>query len=255
MMSDFEALGETLRLARESRGKTVADLSDEMGLPEPYLQALEKGDMASLPGLTYARIYFINYARTLGLDTEALMLQWPSQQESTPPVSASPPHLIKWRLPVAGLAAALVLIWLVAQLTGDSDHEGDDLDNSSGSADVPQLADSAQNSLPDSLVTATPGAIVVADPPAVEPEPSLCSLTVAATGESWVVVEADGDTVEARVMVKGQSITVEAWNEFALTAASPQNLVVQLNGSAVSLPKHSRRPLIRHRIATRGGAQ
>jgi len=68
MMSDFEALGETLRLARESRGKTVADLSDEMGLPEPYLQALEKGDMASLPGLTYARIYFINYARTLGLD-------------------------------------------------------------------------------------------------------------------------------------------------------------------------------------------
>jgi cytoskeletal protein RodZ len=254
-MSDYVELGQMLRSGREDCGKTIADLSEEMGLPESYLQALENGDIGLLPDPTYARIYFINYARTLGLDTESLMLQWPRQTSGAPTVQTRSPRPIAWRMPAAGLVAALVVVWLFVQLTGGVDGDAEDGDNTSGTSDAPPLAVTAVTDSNDTLAADTAAVVAAADTTIVDPTPRVSALTVLATGESWVVVESDGDTVEARVMLEDQSITVEALNEFALTAASPQNLTVELNGATLTLPQRPGRPLIRHRIATRGGTQ
>jgi cytoskeletal protein RodZ len=254
-MSDYVELGQMLRSGREARGKTIAELSEEMGLRENYLQALEAGDIGSLPDLTYARIYFINYARTLGLDTESLMLQWPRPTGGAPTAQTRSPRPINWRMPAAGVVAALVLVWLFVPLTGESDRDAEDGENTPGASDGPPRAVTALDDPGDTLTADTAAAIAVADTLVADPTRRISALTVMATGESWVVVEADGDTVEARVMLKDQRITVEALNEFALTAASPQNLTVELNGATVPLPNRRGRPLIRHPIATRGGTQ
>jgi cytoskeleton protein RodZ len=66
-------LGETLRQAREKREIPIDDVSRETRIAARYLEALEKGELAELPGSTFGKGYLRTYARYLGLDPEPLV--------------------------------------------------------------------------------------------------------------------------------------------------------------------------------------
>jgi cytoskeleton protein RodZ len=65
--------GETLRLARESRGWSLADVAKKLNLTVSSLNNLEAGAFDRLPGHTFARGYIRTYAKLLDMDQAALV--------------------------------------------------------------------------------------------------------------------------------------------------------------------------------------
>jgi cytoskeleton protein RodZ len=63
--------GETLRLARESRGWALADVARKLNLTVSSLSNLEAGAFDKLPGHTFARGYIRTYAKLLDMDQAA----------------------------------------------------------------------------------------------------------------------------------------------------------------------------------------
>ena len=83
-MTDGEAqnkLGEVLRTAREARDVDLALVERDTKIRARYLQALEDGDYAELPGAVYTKGFLRNYALYLGLDPDDLLIKWRDEQE------------------------------------------------------------------------------------------------------------------------------------------------------------------------------
>jgi transcriptional regulator with XRE-family HTH domain len=78
-------LGERFREAREARGLSITDASTATRILPRYLQAIEAGDVASLPGDVYARGFIRNYAQLLGLPAEEMIALY--RQERGEPTS------------------------------------------------------------------------------------------------------------------------------------------------------------------------
>jgi cytoskeleton protein RodZ len=66
--SDSAGLGELLRCAREHRGLTLAQISNETKIPQRHLEALEHDNLAAVPGGFYRRAEIRAYARAVHLD-------------------------------------------------------------------------------------------------------------------------------------------------------------------------------------------
>src|ERR671917_1564913 len=66
-------LGERFRQAREALGISITEASTATRILPRYLQAIEAGDLGSLPGDVYARGFIRNYAQLLGLPAEEMV--------------------------------------------------------------------------------------------------------------------------------------------------------------------------------------
>jgi len=62
------SFGEQLRLAREARGITLRDISEQTRISTQYLEAIEKDEYAKLPGGIFNRSFIKAYARSVGFD-------------------------------------------------------------------------------------------------------------------------------------------------------------------------------------------
>ncbi len=65
-----------LKASREQQGKSLDEVADRLNISLVHLNALESGDIQSLPGFAFACGYVRNYARLLGLDAEPLILDF-----------------------------------------------------------------------------------------------------------------------------------------------------------------------------------
>ncbi|MGI6452028.1 MAG: helix-turn-helix domain-containing protein [Syntrophomonadaceae bacterium] len=72
-------LGELLKHEREKQGFSLEAVEEETKIRKFYLQAIERGDWASLPPKVYATGFVKRYARFLGLDEEELGKQFKEQ--------------------------------------------------------------------------------------------------------------------------------------------------------------------------------
>jgi len=67
----MECVGEQLKRAREERGLTLHDVARVTKIPITALTAIERSDMARLPGGIFGRSFVRNYATQVGLDPDA----------------------------------------------------------------------------------------------------------------------------------------------------------------------------------------
>ena len=81
--TDTGGLGELLRRARESRGLTLEQISNETKIPYRHLQALEHGNVAAVPGEFYRRAEIRAYARAVRLDQNIALTEF--ERASNPP--------------------------------------------------------------------------------------------------------------------------------------------------------------------------
>ena len=121
-------LGARLREAREARGLTLAAAADGTRILPRYLQALEDGDYAQLPGDVYARGFIRNYAQFLDLPADDLIQLYrrergaPTDRIKVVP-AAVPPRTRSCLIPSAFLSFFSILVllgvlYLVAQASG-----------------------------------------------------------------------------------------------------------------------------------------
>lgn len=67
------SFGEQLRLAREARGISLREISEQTRISTRYLEAIERGDLKRLPGGIFNRSFIKAYAKYIGYDeAEAL---------------------------------------------------------------------------------------------------------------------------------------------------------------------------------------
>jgi cytoskeletal protein RodZ len=86
----IKAIGEELRRARENLGLTYDEVERSTRIRTRYLQALERGDLDSLPSPVQARGFLHNYAEFLGLDADRVMLRFADQLNDGPTHTAAP---------------------------------------------------------------------------------------------------------------------------------------------------------------------
>jgi len=84
-MSEDTFPGDQLRERREERGVTLSDLYHRIHIHPRYIEALESGDLANLPGEAYALGFLRTYCQFLDLDPEPFVLHFQSTRNAPPP--------------------------------------------------------------------------------------------------------------------------------------------------------------------------
>ncbi|HRQ81585.1 MAG TPA: helix-turn-helix domain-containing protein, partial [Azospirillaceae bacterium] len=71
-----EGAGDMLRAAREARGLMLPDVASMLRIRLPYLQAIEDGRYADLPGAAYVSGFLRSYAEHVGLEPEVVVRRY-----------------------------------------------------------------------------------------------------------------------------------------------------------------------------------
>ncbi len=66
------SVGEILRSARETQGRGVAEIAEELCITQRYLRALESDDLSDLPGTFFYKSFVKQYAAVLGVPIKEL---------------------------------------------------------------------------------------------------------------------------------------------------------------------------------------
>ena len=111
-------LGDLLRQARERKGVTLEQVEAATRIRLKFLDALERGDYASMPGEVYVRGFVRSYASFLGLDPqEALSHHTPTSEGATAPAEAPATSLVLVSMePGRSLRSVIVALAVVASI-------------------------------------------------------------------------------------------------------------------------------------------
>jgi uncharacterized protein DUF4115/helix-turn-helix protein len=67
------SVGEILRTERESQGRGIAEIAEELCLTQRYVRALEEDDLKNLPGTFFYKSFVKQYIVVLGMDQKLLL--------------------------------------------------------------------------------------------------------------------------------------------------------------------------------------
>ena len=71
-------VGYTLRQERERQNLTIEDIEQGTSIRATYIDAIENGEYDKLPGTVYAKGFIKNYAKFLGMDSDAMTKEFTS---------------------------------------------------------------------------------------------------------------------------------------------------------------------------------
>lgn len=223
-------VGETLRAAREARGLTIADVAARTRITQRHLVQIEAGDLARLPGRTYAIGFSRSFARVVGLDEARIAEQVREELALIDPDGTGlAPRTFEpgdpARVPSSGLAwfsafAALVL------LVGGSLFVWSTF--ISPGASLPWLTSDEPAGGPPAESEAGTGAAAQAPDPAGQ-------VVFTAREQVWVrFYESGGQVLLEREMLAGESFTVPAEAALPkLITARPDALDITVGGKPV----------------------
>jgi len=209
------ALGERFRAARESRGLSLSDVSEQIRIRSIYLAAIEEENWTVIGAPVYIRGFLRTYARFLGLDPEEVVATF----NGAPPSAAAAPargtaaelppfaRVASAAQPEAGpasrrgswlvWAAALVAVLLVAFVVYNEltmHRESASTTNTGSIAVAPSPAPSQAESSSPFPAGASP--LPSAASPAVSPSPGVDgpnSIALVLSQPSWLRVTVDGN--------------------------------------------------------------
>ena len=221
------ALGDMLRQARLSQGRSLQEMAHTTLIRQPLLEALETANIAELPEPVYVRGLLRRYGEALGLDGATLA----SQYFARPTVHKSGP---RWRLglpqpqlrPLHLYSAYILLIavsvsglsFLLQRTTPDA-AAPPNLDP----AAVKQLMPEQSAPQPQTEPTAEPEAPLPLDSPVV--------VRMELTEQSWVRIVADGQTEFEGILQQGDSRSLSAEQSITIRAGNAGGVVVSHNAN------------------------
>lgn len=221
-------VGEKLRAAREAQGLDLPEIASRTRIPQRHLEAIEKGNYAGLPSITYALGFAKAYARAVGADEVAIARDLRSELHRNPERAAPVPAYETSdpaRVPPRGLAIFGVLLALVL-VVGGVLYYGTDLFR--GSAPAPEtlateepVANTADNG------TMANASIAI---PAAGGQVSLIALDTV-----WIrVTDAKGTKLVERELAPGERYDVPADADHPrIRTGGPEKIQVTLNGSNI----------------------
>ena len=212
----MESVGELLRKARESQGKSIGDVAKITKMSPSTIEALEEDRYSAFPSLVYVKSHIRTYAKYLGLDEHTVLdryLRLTQEQETKEPDEWDTVELeysqrkkkssARWLFVLAAVAvvvAAVVIGTIVVRSRGTSDEPAP--------------------------ATVAPG--VAARDSTIEY--SKLELVTKATQRTWVRVVADGRSAGDATLAAGEEKAWKADREFVLDVGNGGGLDLYLNG-------------------------
>lgn len=108
-------IGDELREAREALGLSVPDMAARLRIRRAYLEALEEGRLADLPGTAYAVGFVRSYAAALGLGGDEMARRF---RDSTLPVADKPKLVFPEPVAERSVPAGAVMLAGLALMVG-----------------------------------------------------------------------------------------------------------------------------------------
>jgi cytoskeleton protein RodZ len=221
-------VGEKLRSAREAQGLDLPEVASRTRIPQRHLEAIEKGNYAGLPSITYALGFAKAYARAVGADEVAIARELRTELHRNPERAAPVPAYETSdpaRVPPRGLAIFGVILALVL-IVGAVVYYGTDLFR--GSAPAPEtltteepLANAADN-----------GAMANTAMPVAA---SGGQVSLVALDTVWIrVTDAKGTRLVEKELAPGERYDVPADADHPrIRTGGPEKIQVTLNGSNI----------------------
>ena len=246
--------GTMLRVARERRGVTLRQIANATKISVGVLEALERNDIARLPGGIFGRAFVRSYAIEVGLDPETTIQQFVAQfpqdsvtvghptsgrkedntaLESERRTAGTFLSLLAVSIPIAGVV-------LYFSIAGRRAVPQAPVPVTVGAAaPAPELKPAVDLPAPvsgASLPAATPDVVqaVALPAPATAPAPpAVDGLTIALLVKRPCFVSAtvDGQKVVDRLLQAGERKTIEVRREMVLTAGDATAISLTLNGA------------------------
>jgi len=268
--SIFEGLGEQLLERREMLGFSLEEVERNIHVRQHYLEALEAGNLDGLPSPVQGRGMLQNYAKFLGLDVDAILLQYADglqaqlvERRAKKPVQPdTKPRPRRIGIPVSGifpgewmLRAILILAVLAFVIWGATRISS--LQAAQTPAEtVPPIVEALQ-STPESDITAEPqltetpnqGSSELVNQPAndnvqippteeVLPETPLPTISdapiqlyVSILRRAWMRVTVDGEVEFEGRVIPGSAYSFSGEFEIELTTGNGAGLQVFFNGT------------------------
>ena len=251
--SELASFGEELRREREIRGISLKEIADTTKISKRFLEAIERNDHKTLPAPVFTRGFVREYARYLGLNSEEMVNRYnfgavgddrieqsghlerlttpqapPVPRKKAQPISIPPPYARVDRnvyiLLIIIVALAGVSYWALKHRRESRATNDEHLTVETRAVAAPALTPVA----PLQMATAT----ATTQPRPGGPEKLLLSLEVKRS--SFVVLEADGETVINDELPRGYHRTLEAKDRFRFrTIGNAAGITLTLNDKPV----------------------
>ncbi|WHU01461.1 MULTISPECIES: helix-turn-helix domain-containing protein [unclassified Sphingomonas] len=221
-------VGEKLRAAREAQGLDLPEVAARTRIPQRHLEAIEKGNYAGLPSITYALGFAKAYARAVGADEVVIARELRTELHRNPERAAPVPAYETSdpaRVPPRGLAIFGVILALVL-IAGAIVYYGTDLFR--GSAPAPETLTTEE----PVANTADNGVVANAATPVV---PNGGQVSLVALDTVWIrVTDAKGQKLVEKELAPGERYDVPADADHPrIRTGGPEKIQVTLNGSNI----------------------
>ena len=224
-------VGATLRQAREQKGLTLDRLSRVTRVTLPILAAIERNDPSGIPPRPYGRGFVRSYASEVGLDPDQAVRDFFSQFAPPPAPAPEPPQpsrtlsiprvaVPRWAtfsLVGLGLGLMVILAFTISQ-------------SRRAPTDVAQAVGTSGRSAPS-----TPSTMGPAEPTA--PVDGI-TITLEATGPSWVRADVDGQRAIYRTLLAGDREVLRARQKISIRTGDAGALRWQVGRRAATTMGH-----------------
>lgn len=244
--------GEELRLAREARGISLREISEQTRISVRYLEAIEANDYKRLPGGIFNRSFIKAYARYVGYDEQAAIEAYTrtarEQGDSIDEVSTTPYQSRVYtdgnsRSPLVTLLLTVLILAVLSLVVWGAKHwyERREAARENGTTTASQPAAQQQPA-----AQATSGA---ATPPGASVPAGALHVEVSARGESvWFNAQQDDSKKPSGIILEPdqtksfdpqQQLRIFGYKQFKAKA-----LEVKINGRLARLPQDKTELLI-----------
>ena len=241
--------GGKLRAARERRGISLRDIANKTKISMGALEALERNDIARLPGGIFSRAFVRSYAVEVGLDPELAIQEfitlfplntvtvgYPNSSsiedneavESDRRIASTVLGLLAVSLPIAGV---VIYYSTVGMRTPKPSLPTANVNRTEASLPVAGGPSARLETPPVSppWAISDPSPLAGAPPPLPAADRLMVGLT--ATRRAWVSATVDGQRVIGREMQPGEHQVLEVNRDVILSFGDAGAITVSLNGT------------------------
>ncbi|HEY1910651.1 MAG TPA: RodZ domain-containing protein [Vicinamibacterales bacterium] len=263
--------GATLREARERRGVSLRDIANATKISVGFLEALERNDIARLPGGIFSRSFVRSYAIQVGLDPDRTILEFIAQFPNDSVTAGHPVSdqvednealesdrkmagTLIWLVVISVPIAAAVLYYATVANQQRPQPSAPaavavprpettpaaapaSADPAALTEAAPPAAESSTAKFPSSsraplaATSAAGSAAATASAPPIENPTDRLTVSLTATRPCWVSATVDGQKAIERLLQIGEQKTVEVRRELVLTAGDASAIVLTFNGA------------------------
>jgi cytoskeleton protein RodZ len=226
------SVGSILREQRESQGRAIAQIAEELCITQSYLRAIEADDLAGVPGLFFYKNFARQYAAALGADMARIRtaldaISEPEDPQPRPEIRV-PNRLVQAtnRRHIPDVPLGWSVVGLVIVLLGCSGFYA-------WWKRTPEPVRAA--ALPSAPVVAVKATAPVIQPeqPAVE-APGGVVLKLSATERTWLSISSDGKEIFSGVLQPSESKTLTGLDRATMKVGNAGGIEVRWNGKVLA---------------------